>query len=101
MDFVDKMSIPKKPMHFLGEAMEGMACQDSLRIIFDGAAEFVMLLDHSGKILFVNSSGLALIGAKSTDEVPHIASILAHEHLERFSLFNERICSGESDRIEF
>ncbi len=101
MDFVDKMSIPKKPMHFSGEAMEGMACQDSLRIIFDGAAEFVMLLDHSGKILFVNSSGLALTGAKSTDEVPHIASILAHEHLERFSLFNERICSGESDRIEF
>ena len=30
------------------KAMEGMACQDSLRIIFDGAAEFVMLLDHSG-----------------------------------------------------
>ena len=57
-DFV-KMGIPKKAMHFWGEAMEGVACQDSLRIIFDGAAEFVMLLDHSGKILFVNSSGLA------------------------------------------
>ena len=48
-DFV-KMGIPKKAMHFWGEAMEGVACQDSLRIIFDGAAEFVMLLDHSGKI---------------------------------------------------
>ncbi len=92
--------MPSRGEHSGCEAV-GQGCQGPLRAIFEGAAEFVMLLDREEKILFVNASGLALLGVPLLDENLSVDGILAPDHLEPFRRFNERVCCGESGRLEF
>jgi len=54
-------------------------------------------------LLFMNTPGLAMVGASSAEEVvgANVYDLIAAEDRDRFREFNEKICGGEKDSIQF
>jgi PAS domain S-box-containing protein len=71
--------------------------------IFDAIPECVTIVARDGKLLQMNTAGLAMIGASSPQVVTgkYIYDLMAPEDRERFRKFNERICAGERATLEF
>ena len=65
--------------------------------------ECVKVLARDGTLLQMNSSGLAMVGARSPEAVlgKCVYDLIAPEHRDAFRAFNERICRGEKGSLEF
>ncbi len=73
------------------------------RAIVETSPECVKVVARDGKVLRVNTAGVAMAGASSAEMVigQCFYDFLAPEHRERYTEFNERICAGEKDFLEF
>ncbi len=71
--------------------------------IFDTIPECVTIVTREGKLLQMNASGLAMIGATSAQAVlgKSFYDLVASEDRDRFREFNERSCEGEMATLEF
>lgn len=74
-----------------------------LRAILDVSPECIKLVSRDGKLLSMNPAGLAIIEADSEDAMRNqsVYSIVAPEYRTAFQTFNEDICDGKSNTMEF
>lgn len=77
--------------------------KERFRAIVDTTPECVKVVAHDGTLLYMNSVGLNLIGAESLNAVAgeNVYPLIAQEDRERFRQFNERVCGGQRDSLEF
>jgi PAS domain S-box-containing protein len=73
------------------------------RAIVETTPECVKLVAADGTLLHMNSVGLSMVGADSSEAVigKCVYDIIAAEHRQRYREFNERICGGERGSLEF
>ncbi|HEY7211093.1 MAG TPA: PAS domain S-box protein [Bryobacteraceae bacterium] len=76
---------------------------EQFRAIVETTPECVKIVAPDGTLLFMNPSGLAMIGASDQAAVTgkNIDSVIAPEDRERFRSFNQMICGGEKGSLEF
>ncbi len=77
--------------------------EERLRQIIEIVPECVKLLSPDGKVIEMNPAGLALVGARSADEIRGRAMVdfIVPEDRERFFVMHRRVLNGESVRGEF
>jgi PAS domain S-box-containing protein len=77
--------------------------EERFRAIVETTPECVNLVAADGTLLHMNPSGLKMVGADSTDLVvgKSVYDLIAPKDQDRFRAFNERICRGERDSLEF
>jgi PAS domain S-box-containing protein len=77
--------------------------KEQFRAIVETTPECVKILAPDGTLLFMNSPGLAMVGASSAEAVigRNVYDIIALEDRNRFREFNERICKGEKASLQF
>lgn len=77
--------------------------EERFRAILDATPECVKLVAPDGTLLHMNSSGLAMIGAESLDEVigKSIYDLIAPEYRDAWRAFNQKVCGGEKASVEF
>ena len=92
----------------LFEATQKQRCQAEesekrFRAIVETTPECVKLVAADGTLLQMNSVGLSMVGANSSEAVIGrcVYDLIAPEHRERYQEFNERICGGERESLEF
>jgi PAS domain S-box-containing protein len=73
------------------------------RAIVETTPECVKLVAADGTLLHMNSVGLSMVGADSSEVVigKCIYDLVAPEHRKRYREFNERICGDERGSMEF
>jgi PAS domain S-box-containing protein len=73
------------------------------RAIVETTPECVKIVAPDGTLLFMNTPGLAMVGASAGDAVigRNVYDIIALEDRNRFRDFNERICKGERASFQF
>jgi PAS domain S-box-containing protein len=73
------------------------------RAIVETTPECVKLVAVDGTLLHMNSVGLIMVGADSSEAVigKCVYDLIAAEHLHRYREFNERICGGERGSLQF
>ena len=73
------------------------------RTIFETTPECVKTIAADGKLIQMNPSGLAMLGASSAAAVigKSVYDLVASEDRERFREFNEKICLGQRGTLEF
>jgi PAS domain S-box-containing protein len=73
------------------------------RAIVETTPECVKLVAADGTLLHMNSVGLSMVGADSSEAVigKCVYDIIAAEHRQRYREFNGRICGGERGSLEF
>jgi PAS domain S-box-containing protein len=83
--------------------MEAERNERQLRAIIDTTPDWVKLVSPNGTLLHINKSGLEMIEADSADMVigKNIYDLIAPEDRERYREFNERVCRGQKDSLEF
>ena len=76
---------------------------EQFRAIVETTPECVKIVAPDGTLLFMNSPGLAMVGASAGDAVigRNVYDIIALEDRNRFREFNERICKGEKGSLQF
>src|SRR4051794_21105754 len=76
---------------------------EQFRAIVETTPECVKILSPDGTLLFMNTPGLAMVGAASAEDVigRKIYDFVAEQHRDKFRDFNGRICRGEKDCLEF
>lgn len=74
-----------------------------LQAVLNNISDCVKLISRNGTLLSINTAGLALIEADSTDSMigKCIYPSVVPEHRESFQAFNERVCDGVSGEMEF
>jgi PAS domain S-box-containing protein len=77
--------------------------EERFRAIVETTPECVKLVADDGKLLFMNSPGLAMVGAACAEMVvgKSIYDVIANEDRDRFRAFNEEVCRGGKRRLEF
>ncbi len=73
------------------------------RAIVETTPDCVNAVARDGALLLMNSASLSLVGASSPDEVigRSFYDLVAPEDRDRYRAFNERICGGVKDSMEF
>jgi PAS domain S-box-containing protein len=73
------------------------------RTIVETTPECIQIVSATGKLLFINTPGLAIVGASSQKEVigRDATDFVAPDDRTRFSEFNANICGGETGWLEF
>jgi PAS domain S-box-containing protein len=73
------------------------------RAIVETTPGCTKLVAADGTLLHINSGGLSMIGADSTEVVigKSVYDLIAPEDREAYREFNERICQGERGSLEF
>jgi PAS domain S-box-containing protein len=87
-----------------GSALLGLPeSEERFRAIVETTPECVKLVATDGTVLHMNKPGLQMVGALRLEDVlgKSVYDLIAPEHLEKYRAFNERICSGEKDTLEF
>jgi PAS domain S-box-containing protein len=76
---------------------------EHFRAIVETTPECVKVVARDGTLLHMNSSGLGMVGALSSEDVTGkcVYDLVAPEDRDRFREFNERICGGEKASLEF
>src|SRR5581483_8336353 len=76
---------------------------EQFRAVVETTPECVKIVAEDGALLFMNTSGLAMVGAGSPSAVigASIYDLIAEEDRERFRSMNERVCRGEKASLEF
>jgi PAS domain S-box-containing protein len=79
------------------------ASEERLRSILETTPECVKLVAPDGTLLHMNPPGLQMVGASCAEEVvgQSIYTLIAPEDRGRFRAFNQRVCAGEKDSLEF
>ena len=77
--------------------------EERFRAIVETTPECVKLVSADGTLLHMNSPGLYMVGAHSTDEVvgKSVYDLIAPSDRDRFKAFNESICQGEQGSLQF
>jgi PAS domain S-box-containing protein len=77
--------------------------EERFRAIVDTTPECVKLVARDGTLVHMNSAGLALLGIERPEVLVgrNIYDVIAPEDRTRFRDFNERICDGDRDTLEF
>jgi PAS domain S-box-containing protein len=77
--------------------------EERFRSMVETTPECVKVVGADGTLQHMNSAGLAMVGAKDTETVvgKSIYDLIAPEHRDKFKVFNERICRGDKDSLEF
>lgn len=77
--------------------------EEGFRAIFDSNPECVKVVDSGGRLLQMNPSGLAMIGAESAEEVigQSVYDLIAPEFRAAFRDLNAEVCSGKRGRLEY
>ena len=77
--------------------------EQRLRAIIETTPECVKIVAPNGTLLQMNSAGLSMIGADCADMAVgrSIYDVIAAEDSERFRGFNQRICAGAREALEF
>jgi PAS domain S-box-containing protein len=77
--------------------------KEQFRTMIEATPECVKIVALDGTLLFMNSPGLAIVGAPSANAVTgkSVYDLIAPEDRDRFREFNERICKGEKGALEF
>lgn len=77
--------------------------EERFRAMVETTPECVKVVAPDGTLQHMNSAGLAMVGAKLAATVvgKSIYDLIAPEDRERFRAFNERICRGDKDSLEF
>ena len=86
------------------QAEEKLARSENLlRTIIDTEPEWVKLIERDGKLLEMNSAGLAIIEAPSLAEMQgkSVFPLVDTEHRQGFIDLTERVFAGESGKLEF
>ncbi len=80
-----------------------LEADEHFRAIIETTPECVKIVAQDGTLLFMNSPGLAMVGADCADEVTgkNVYDLIAPEDRDRFRAFNERICEGQKESLEF
>ncbi len=86
------------------EAEEKLArSKNLLRTIIESEPECVKLLDRDGKLLEINSAGLAIVEADSTADLvgKSVYPLVNLQHRQAFIDLTESVFEGKSGRLEF
>jgi PAS domain S-box-containing protein len=86
------------------ESAHAVADRDSfLRAIIETTPECIKIVARDGRLLQMNSAGLAMIGADAFESVENACTydLVAPEHRALWRANHERICSGEHLTWEF
>jgi PAS domain S-box-containing protein len=77
--------------------------EERFRAIVETTPECVKLISADGTVLLMNSPGLRMVGAHSSEEVvgKNVYDLIACEDKHRFKAFNESVCEGEQGSLEF
>jgi PAS domain S-box-containing protein len=77
--------------------------EEHLRAVVDTSPECVKLVARDGTLLQMNASGLAMVGARDERAVvgTDVYAIIAPEHRDAYRAFNERVCDGSREQLEF
>ena len=77
--------------------------EERFRSMVETTPECVKVVGPDGTLQHMNSAGLAMVGAKLAETVvgKSIYDLIAPEHRDKFKAFNERICRGDKDSLEF
>src|SRR5580698_3184235 len=80
-----------------------LEANEQFRAIVETTPECVKIVAPDGTLLFMNSPGLAMVGASAGDALigRNVYDIIALEDRNRFREFNERICKGEKGSLQF
>jgi PAS domain S-box-containing protein len=86
------------------EPAHGVTDRDSfLRAIIETTPECIKIVARDGRLVQMNSAGLAMIGADAFESVENACTydLIASEHRAEWRANHERICSGEHVTWEF
>jgi PAS domain S-box-containing protein len=77
--------------------------EDRFRAIVETTPECVKVVGPDGTLLYMNSAGLAMLGAHCADMAigKNVYDLIADEDRDKFREFNERVCRGEKGSLEF
>lgn len=77
--------------------------EERLSAIVEGTPECIKLLGPDGRLLDMNSAGLAMVEAAKKEDVigKSVFDLVAPDHRESFHAFHERVCRGEKGTLEF
>ncbi|WP_306054124.1 PAS domain S-box protein [Natronococcus wangiae] len=77
--------------------------QQHLNALVETTPECIKTVAADGTLLQMNPAGLDMVEAGSASSVigESVYGLIAPEHREKFRAFNERICQGERDTLEF
>ena len=77
--------------------------EERFRAMVDTTPECVKVVAADGTVQHMNSAGLTMVGAKLAETVigKSIYDLIAPEDRDKFKTFNERICRGDRDSLEF
>jgi PAS domain S-box-containing protein len=77
--------------------------EEHLRAVVDNSPECVKLVARDGTLLQMNPSGLAMVGARDASAVVGRSTydLLAPEYRDAYRAFNERVCDGARETLEF
>ena len=77
--------------------------EQRLRAIIETTPECVKIVASDGTLMQMNSAGLGMVGADCAEMVVgrSIYDVIAAEDRERFREFNQRICAGAREALEF
>lgn len=90
------------------EALERARVTSALRqsdarycAIVEATPECVMLIAADGKLLQINSAGLAMLACDDSEVGRNIYTRIAPEYREQFQAFNEQVCRGQGGTLEY
>ncbi|KIL98862.1 Phytochrome two-component sensor histidine kinase Cyanobacterial phytochrome B [Paramagnetospirillum magnetotacticum MS-1] len=74
-----------------------------LRTVIDSEPECIKMVDALGKLIQMNPAGLAMIEAKSLDQVvgSPVLDMIAPEYRDAFRAMHQRVIQGESQELQF
>ena len=77
--------------------------ENRFRTILEAEPECVKLLDSSGKVVMINSAGLAMIEADNESQIlgTNVLDIVLPEHRVAFSNLTKRVFKGDSGKLVF
>jgi PAS domain S-box-containing protein len=76
--------------------------REQFHAIVETAPECVMIVALDGTLLFMNGSGLEMLGASSADVLGRsVYGVIAAEDRDRFGAFSEGICGGKRGFLQF
>jgi PAS domain S-box-containing protein len=80
-----------------------VAQENYLRTIFEAVPECIKLLSSDGRLLEINSLGLAIMGANSVEQVigKSVGELLSDRYSRAFQELIDRVFQGESIELEY
>jgi PAS domain S-box-containing protein len=77
--------------------------REQFRTIVETTPECVKIVGPDGTLLFMNPSGLSMVGAPCAETVTgkNIYDVIAPEDRQRFREFNEMVCGGKKGTLQF